>query len=148
MQQLNINLKTQPGGNMKFKNRFTQLFILALALLFMAGCVAKEPVRPGVVPEPGKIPTVKEEFDPAQVANPYHTIVGIDFVKPFVCDNLLLDEPRTDVVLIDSRPKRPRYDRGHIPTAISIPDSEFDELKHLLPDNKSALLIFHCQNLA
>ena len=128
---------------MKFKNRFTQLFILALALLFMAGCVAKEPVRPGVVPEPGKVPTVQEEFDPNQVANPYHTLVSIDFVKPFVCDNLLLQEPREDVVIIDSRPKRPRYDRGHIPTAISIPDSEFDEHVHMLPQDKSALVIFY-----
>ncbi len=134
--------------NLKFKRLFTPLFLLALALLFLAGCVAKEPVRPGIVPEPGKVPTVQEEFNPDQVANPYHTIVGIDFVKPFVCDNLLKEEPRTDVVLIDSRPKRPRYDRGHIPSAISIPDSQFDELTHMLPEDKSTLLIFHCQNLA
>lgn len=129
--------------NFQFKRLFTPLVLMALALLFLAGCAAKEPVRPGVVPEPGKVPTVQEEFNPDQVANPYHTIVGIDFVKPFVCDNLLLTEPRTDVVLIDSRPKRPRYDRGHIPTAISIPDSEFDEHVHMLPEDKSALVIFY-----
>ncbi len=129
--------------NSRFKRLFTPLFLLALALLFLTGCVAKEPVRPGVVPEPGKVPTVQEEFDPNQVSNPYHTLVSIDFVKPFVCDNMLLQEPREDVVIIDSRPKRPRYDRGHIPTAISIPDSEFDEHVHMLPQDKSALVIFY-----
>lgn len=128
---------------MNLKKLFTPLFLLALALFFIAGCVAKEPVRPGVVPEPGKVPTVQEEFDPNQVPNPFHTLVSIDFVKPFVCDNLLLKEAREDVVIIDSRPKRPRYDRGHIPTAISIPDSEFDELRHKLPQDKSALVIFY-----
>lgn len=128
---------------MNLKKLFTPLFLLALALFFITGCVAKEPVRPGVVPEPGKVPTVQEEFDPNQVSNPFHTLVSIDFVKPFVCDNMLLKEAREDVVIIDSRPKRPRYDRGHIPTAISIPDSEFDELRHKLPQDKSALVIFY-----
>ena len=132
----------------KFKKLFSTHLFSAIALLFLIGLIASGPLKAAEVPEPGQIPTVQEEFDPAQVANPYHTIVGIDFVKPFVCDNLLRIKPREDVVLIDSRPKRPRYDRGHIPTAISIPDSQFDDLTHMLPENKSALLIFHCQNLA
>ncbi len=124
----------------------TLLFVLGATLLLLTGCVAKE--GPKNAYKQGHIPTVEVEFDPAQVPNPFHTIVGIDFVKPFVCDNVLRIEPREDVVLIDSRPKRPRYDRGHIPTAISIPDSQFDELKHLLPADRSVLLIFHCQNYA
>lgn len=49
-----------------------------------------------------------------------------------------------DIVIIDSRPKRPKYDKGHIPTAISIPDSQFDKFKHLLPEDKSKQLIFYC----
>lgn len=123
------------------------VLIAALAILLMAGCIPKQSPKPGVVPEPDRIPAVQVDFDPAKVPNPYHTIVDRSFVKPFVCDNLLLEEPRNDFLLIDSRPKRPRYDRGHIPTAISIPDSQFDEMTSLLPENKSTLLIFHCQSL-
>ena len=48
-------------------------------------------------------------------------------------------------MIIDSRPKRPKYDKGYIPSAISIPDSKFDELKGNLPENKDSLLIFYCQ---
>jgi rhodanese-related sulfurtransferase len=47
-------------------------------------------------------------------------------------------------VIIDSRPKRPKYDKGHIPGAISMPDSKFDELKGTLPGDKSIPLVFYC----
>lgn len=130
----------------RFKHLSSLFLILGISVLFMTGCVAKEGPKSNY--DQGHIPTVDVEFDPAQVPNPYHTIVGIDFVKPIVCDNLLRMEPGKDVVLIDSRPKRPRYNRGHIPTAISIPDSQFDELTHLLPTDKSALLVFHCQSFS
>jgi len=120
--------------------------LLALALIISAGCVKEEP-RAVAGYEPGQpIPTVEMETD---VPNPFHTFVSTDFVKSIVCDNLVRLEPREDVVLIDSRPKRPRYDRGHIPTAVSLPDSEFEELaSQVLPADKSALLIFHCMNPA
>ena len=49
-----------------------------------------------------------------------------------------------DIVIVDSRPKRPKYDKGHIPTAISIPDSQFAKFKHLLPEDKSRQLVFYC----
>lgn len=49
--------------------------------------------------------------------------------------------------MVDSRPKRKKYDKGHIPTAISIPDSQFDKLKDQLPDNKGKTLIFYCGGL-
>jgi len=58
-------------------------------------------------------------------------------VKKFVDTN-------ADVAIIDSRPKRPKYDKGHIPGAISIPDSKWDELKGDLPQDKSTPLIFYC----
>ncbi len=54
----------------------------------------------------------------------------------------LLDE--NELVLVDSRPKKPKYDKGHIPSAISIPDSEFDKLQGKLPADKNMLLIFYC----
>ncbi len=47
-------------------------------------------------------------------------------------------------MIIDSRPKRPKYDKGHIPGAISIPDSKFDEMKGDLPQDKSIPLVFYC----
>lgn len=129
------------------KNLLFRIIVLVPALMLLAACTAREPLKPGVIPESGQIPTVKVDLDPTQVPNPYHTIVGFDFVKPFVAENVLLEEPRSDVVIIDSRPKRPRYDRGHIPTAISIPYSEFDALTHKLPADRSTLLIFYCGGL-
>ncbi len=51
---------------------------------------------------------------------------------------------QSDMVLIDSRPKRKKYDKGHIPTAISIPDMQFDKMKGQLPADKEKLLVFYC----
>lgn len=51
---------------------------------------------------------------------------------------------KTDIVLIDSRPKRKKYDKGHIPTAISIPDMQFDKMKDQLPADKDKMLVFYC----
>ena len=51
------------------------------------------------------------------------------------------------MVLVDSRPKRKKYDKGHIPTAISIPDMQFDDLKDQLPVEKSKMVVFYCGGL-
>jgi rhodanese-related sulfurtransferase len=48
-------------------------------------------------------------------------------------------------VMVDSRPKRPKFDKGHIPSAMSIPDTQFDKLKGKLPADKATPLIFYCQ---
>ena len=48
------------------------------------------------------------------------------------------------MVIIDSRPTRPKYVKGHIPGAISIPDSKFDKMTADLPADKSTPLIFYC----
>jgi rhodanese-related sulfurtransferase len=48
-------------------------------------------------------------------------------------------------VLVDTRPKKPKFDKGHIPTAISLPDSQFDKLKGKLPSDKNTPLIFYCE---
>jgi rhodanese-related sulfurtransferase len=63
----------------------------------------------------------------------------------FVKKQLDAKEP---ITLIDSRPKARKYDKGHIPGAISIPDSEFDKHVGRLPADKGATLIFHCEDLA
>ena len=54
-----------------------------------------------------------------------------------------LMEDKTPYVLIDARPKR-LADKGMIPSAISISDSEFDKNVDKLPADKSTLLIFYC----
>jgi rhodanese-related sulfurtransferase len=52
---------------------------------------------------------------------------------------------RADVTIVDARPAARKYDIGHIPTAINIPDSQFDQLApKLLPQDKAQLVIFYC----
>ena len=69
----------------------------------------------------------------------YHAVVDYKFVKQYA-----LIPRRDDVTIIDSRPKARKYDKGHIPGAISIPERDFDKSAHLLPADKSTLLIFYC----
>ncbi len=54
---------------------------------------------------------------------------------------------KSKVVLIDSRPKKRKYDKGHIPGALSIPDTEFEQKMAMLPEDKSTPLIFYCGGL-
>ena len=69
----------------------------------------------------------------------FHTIVDVDFVMA----NVKVPMPE-NVMIIDARPKRAKYDKGHIPMAVSIPDSQFDKMTDMLPADKNALLIFYC----
>jgi rhodanese-related sulfurtransferase len=48
------------------------------------------------------------------------------------------------MIIVDSRPKRAKFDKGHIPSAISIPDTQFDKLKGKLPADKATPLVFYC----
>jgi rhodanese-related sulfurtransferase len=48
------------------------------------------------------------------------------------------------MIIVDSRPKRAKFDKGHIPSAISIPDTQFDKLKGKLPADMATPLIFYC----
>src|SRR5512133_3539885 len=54
--------------------------------------------------------------------------------------------PKSDgVTIVDARPTARKYDLGHIPTAVNIPDSQFDKIAPtLLPQDKSQLVIFYC----
>ena len=47
-------------------------------------------------------------------------------------------------IVVDSRPKKPKYDKAHIPTAMSLPDSQFEALQGKLPRDLSTVLIFYC----
>jgi rhodanese-related sulfurtransferase len=78
---------------------------------------------------------------PAWMQVPGHyPSVSADWIKQQIDDN-------ADMVLVDSRPKRSKYDKGHIPTAISIPDSQFDKLTDQLPKDKTKTLVFYCGGL-
>ncbi|MBW1956202.1 MAG: sulfurtransferase [Deltaproteobacteria bacterium] len=70
----------------------------------------------------------------------FHDIVDMEFVKQHV------DVPMPEnVMLIDARPTRSKYDKGHIPMAVNIPYTEFDKHVDKLPKDKTALLIFYCE---
>jgi rhodanese-related sulfurtransferase len=53
-------------------------------------------------------------------------------------------DKQADIVMVDARPKRKKYDKGHIPGAISIPNTQFDKYKDQLPVEKDKLLVFYC----
>ncbi|MCC4116519.1 rhodanese-like domain-containing protein [Aromatoleum toluclasticum] len=69
----------------------------------------------------------------------YGQLVDADFVAR----HAVLPKPE-GVLIIDSRPTARKYDPGHIPTALSLPDSQFDKLADRLPQDKATLLIFYC----
>ncbi len=52
-----------------------------------------------------------------------------------------------DTLIVDARPQKPKYDKGHIPTAISIPFAHFDKFKNKLPRELSTPIIFYCGGL-
>lgn len=69
----------------------------------------------------------------------YPKIVDYDFIKEHAVIPV-----RDDVVVIDSRPAKRRYNVGHIPGAISIPDTMFDKMTDQLPAEKDKMLVFYC----
>lgn len=72
--------------------------------------------------------------------NYYPKQVDVNFVKPYA----VLPKPE-GVTIVDARPAARKYDVGHIPTAVNLPDSQFDKLAPtLLPKDKSQLVIFYC----
>ena len=70
----------------------------------------------------------------------FHDIVDVKFVQQYA----KMPKP-ANVMIIDSSPKKGKFDKGSIPTAISIPDSEFAKMTDKLPKDKNTLLIFFCQ---
>lgn len=73
----------------------------------------------------------------------YSKLVNLDFVKKQAAI------PKIDgVLLIDARPAARKYDLDHIPTAISLPDSQFEKLAaQMLPADKGAALYFYCEGV-
>ena len=73
-------------------------------------------------------------------AGQYGKQVGLAPVKQYA-----VLPKRADVTIVDARPAARKYDIGHIPTAVNIPDSQFDQLAaRLLPQDKSQLVVFYC----
>lgn len=108
------------------KRSFAGLIVAILAAAFTAGCSTTAPA-----PSPAAEPDWR-----------FHDIVDVAFVEQYV--KVPMAE---DVMIIDARPKRAKYDKGHIPMAVSIPDSQFAKMTDRLPEDKNALLIFYCGGL-
>lgn len=72
----------------------------------------------------------------------YPNIIKYDEIKTYAVIPV-----RDDVLVVDSRPAKRRYEVGHIPGAISLPDTQFDKLTTLLPEDKNQKLIFYCGGL-
>ena len=87
--------------------------------------------------------TNQKTSEPAKADWQFHDIVDVAFVQPYAT----MPQPK-GVMLIDSRPYMPKFANGHIPTAISIPDSQFDKMTDQLPEDKNTLLIFYCEGPA
>ena len=107
--------------------RFSALFLaIGLVLALAVGCA-----------------TTKSTGETAEAAPQaewkFHDIVDVDFVQQHVTIPVA-----ENVMIIDARPKRAKYDKGHIPGAVSIPDSKFEKMTAQLPASKDALLIFYC----
>lgn len=72
----------------------------------------------------------------------FSDIVDAQFVKSHI------SVPMPDnIMLIDARPYKGKYIKGHIPGAVNIPFSEFDKKTALLPTDKNALLIYYCEGV-
>ncbi len=70
----------------------------------------------------------------------YGKLVDFDYMKQQVAI-----PPKPGVVIIDARPTARKYDLGHIPGAINIPETQFDKHVGKLPADKSTLLVFYCE---
>jgi rhodanese-related sulfurtransferase len=106
--------------------KFKKLAIgIAIALLVTAsfGCATKDA-------------TPKKSF------KQFTDIVNADFVQ-----NHITIPMSKNVMIIDARPTRKKYNKGHLPMAINIPHSKFKKMTNLLPKDKNALLIYYCEGL-
>jgi hypothetical protein len=106
---------------MRIKKRLTLALMLGLVLLLGVGCAATQKAAE---------PAADWQF---------HSIADVALVQQYA----KVPQPQ-GAMIVDSRPYQPKYANGHIPTAVSIPDSQFDKLTDKLPADKNSLLIFYC----
>jgi len=108
--------------------RFSALILtIGLVLALAVGCATTKPAEETAKAAP-------------QTDWKFHDIVDVNFVMQHISVPMA-----EDVMIIDARPKRAKYDKGHIPGAVSIPDSQFAKMTAQLPAAKDALLIFYCE---
>ncbi len=108
-----------------------KILILALVtgLVMIAGCTTTQ--------------TAKTSATPVEETSwMVHEIVDAKFVKAHI--SVPMPE---NVMIVDARPYKVKYTKGHIPGAVNIPFSQFDKKTNLLPKDKNALLIFYCGGL-
>lgn len=110
-----------------------KLFAAAASVAFAAGC-AQSPSGP----------TGAQSAESAEGLVRYKHVVDYAYVKKHAA--LPRDEKAS--LIVDSRPAARRYDIGHIPGAINIPDTQFEKHVGLLPADKNAEIIFYCQGPA
>ncbi|UCV29781.1 rhodanese-like domain-containing protein [Ferribacterium limneticum] len=72
----------------------------------------------------------------------FEQLVDTDFVAQYA----VLPKP-DGVQIIDARATARRFAPGHIPTAMNLPEREFDKLVDRLPGDKGILLIFYCDGV-
>ncbi|MFH2130973.1 MAG: rhodanese-like domain-containing protein [bacterium] len=118
---------------MKLRRLIGIPFLIALVTAFTFGCAP-------AIKQPVASKTEMQAKDQAEPKWQFHDIVDGAYVKPFVT----IPRPQ-GVLLIDARPTRSKFDKGYIPTAINIPDSNFAEMTDQLPSDKGTLLIFYCE---
>ena len=111
---------------------------IALAMAMGLGCAATPKSDKAAKSEEAVKKGIKAKTP--EKAWRFHDIANVEEVQKYA----KIPKPE-NVVIIDSRPKRARYDKGYIPTAISIPDTKFDKMIAKLPQKKDTLLIFYCQ---
>ena len=114
---------------MRLKKQSALSLMLGLFLAIIIGCATTTPAPDAAKTE-------------ADTSWKFHNLVDVDFVM----QQIKVPMP-PDAMIIDARPKRAKYDKGHIPMAVSIPDSKFDKMTTQLPEDKNALLIFYCGGL-
>jgi rhodanese-related sulfurtransferase len=114
---------------MKANTAKTLILALLAGLVLLTGCTATTTAKTGGTPV-------------EDTSWMFHSIVDAKFVKT----HRAVPMPE-NVMIIDARPYKVKYTKGHIPGALSIPFSEFDKKANLLPKDKNALLIYYCGGL-
>ena len=113
------------------KTNKVKILILAMlaGLILLTGCTPTQTVKTAE--------TVKED-----TSWMFNDIVDATFVKAHIA----VPMPE-NVMMIDARPYKGKYAKGHIPGAVSIPFSQFDKNTNLLPKDKNTLLIYYCEGV-
>lgn len=108
-----------------------KLFAIVSSIALVSGCAQTPPA-----------PANTKAAESAEGLVRYKHVVDYAYISRHAA--LPRDEKAS--MIVDSRPAARRYDIGHIPGAISIPESQFDKLAPtMLPADKSAEVIFYCQ---